>query len=579
MTFVSASDKVAAVNRLAELRVDTSDFDNSSRIQVEQLRAAPAPPCTPAPPVERPTPPAPATVVHDAAVVTSTGAQNRIVANGHDGEVDRAKAGGNALEEQLRRKLQQEVKAKRLTAAAAAVAAAAVPTSPAKKPKESTSNTLEENANLSSKLGVSPAGSVAKAASKNESPKGSGIRTVRRAAEKSVDTRATSTGEPEASVTAAGSSQQPADAVVDTGAAPAPTAAQPSTVRAPAITRLGTVKGATDVHSAGSRSLSPVPPRTPSPVPQPKTGAPALATFGSDGRGKWPTRRTSEVAKNAVRSRSATFVPTDGLVPALKAHNRRLVVTVPSAPDPTRRTWAYGFSGPFFKFLEQDPKTGELLFVDRAKNASYVGVIPASEVVIAGLREVGLQNLSLAEAGATVAGAHVASALPTAFSAATAAVTAALDGSTSSSSSTAGSEGLDASGVVVLSKVCDPVTVSTSTTSSGKDCVAAAGADDTAAAALARGGLDAEKGELLLPPAVTGGVAGGVNAARQIEAVGKRQIEAVGKNPTKRCRENVLGGEGKRPLPRGELGARISKSEEELRDLQEKKIPRSVHFV
>lgn len=55
MTFESALDKTAAVARLANLYLDTSDFDNSPRVQVEYVHASPAPPPpSPPPTAEKP---------------------------------------------------------------------------------------------------------------------------------------------------------------------------------------------------------------------------------------------------------------------------------------------------------------------------------------------------------------------------------------------------------------------------------------------------------------------------------------------------------------------------------------------
>lgn len=241
-------------------------------------------------------------------------------------------------------------------------------------------------------------------------------------------------------------------------------------------------------------------------------------------------------------------------MPPLKALGKRLVVVRPSGPpDPTLRNWRYSFNGEYFKLLERDPKTRDLLRCDRSRNASYAGVIPSWEVVLAGLREQATKRRS----AATVAAPVVPAVSPLTISAVAVAAATAIGGTGSSGGDT-----------------------SVRTTSSGSD--VDAGEPGGPSGQVGRGALERypdAMGESTQPPALagTGEAAAGAKPDKGVLA-GTALVR--GSPPTVGAvagsSRDLAVVEGKQQIPERKWSLRIREAEVELRALQEVKIPRFV---
>lgn len=87
-------------------------------------------------------------------------------------------------------------------------------------------------------------------------------------------------------------------------------------------------------------------------------------------------------AVSPIRRGNGASEPAGRFAPPLKAASKRLVVMRPTGPpDPTMRAWPYSFSGEYFKLLERGPNMGAC---DPSKNASYLGVVLPTKAVVAG---------------------------------------------------------------------------------------------------------------------------------------------------------------------------------------------------
>lgn len=567
MTFASALEKVAAVARLAELRFDTSDFDNSPRVQVEQVRVAPAPPSTPAPLVDD--------AASSSALPTATPEPEAIKQPNEDNGPDPnsgiggeggGEGGGHALEEALRRKTQQGLQAKRLIAAAAAAAAAAQ----AGAASESCC-AMQEACDLTPKKsgGLAPSPHITVV---------------------------------EAGATTSSLSPRPRAGAAGTSPNATPSTVQPTTATQ-SQTESGAVEGEVLVDPRAFPSSLPIVPReksrTPSPVP-PKMLTTALATARSDVRGVSPPQRAlgntgargvspTPRAGGNLHWKAAPAAATRSTVTPLKALNKRLVVMPPSLsdpPDPTKRKWNFGFDGPYFKLLDRDLKTGEVLRCDQSKNSSYVGVIPPTKIVIAGLREIVYQKkIAAATAAAVAAGAAPGSASPAgspsessaAAASASFRISSGVSGATrtsgdgSNTNSEAGSNTNSEAGSnsgsseEVISKARNPTTVSSVAIKTGSH-----GAVAIAPAIAVRSGAGWEgRSSSSVALASGGSSVGGVSSADQI-------MTGVGVEKNSGSLAPVSGRGMKRPLPRGNLAVRIAEVQEELQALQETKIPRFV---
>lgn len=419
MTFASSSEKADTVARLAELRFDTSDFDNSPRVQVEQVRAAPAPPSTPAPPIDESAPssepqtasPAPQAAVPPKQNTRPAAANSSFVGEAGKGAyaVRRTRAvegegSGHALEEQLRRNIQQGLQAKRLIAAAAAAA------------KAKAKAEAEVEAKAAAAASAAQAVTTGDASTSEKEMSNKAVKTGMVGARKSdvalttledaaVATRDFVGGRRAASpATASSLTPQHTPGAVSSG--------RGSTVKAaPALgsktdNRAAAGQSSTDAKASRS-SLSTGPRRegrAPSPVATEevaKAVASALATPRSDGRSSSPTMPTMAVSNPQWK---ATQAVNRSAITPLKAMHKRLIVVPPAPsdpPDPTKRKWNFGFDGPYFKLFDRDRKTGEALRCDPSKNWSYIGVTPPLDVLVSGLREMANQKKSATTAATT----------------------------------------------------------------------------------------------------------------------------------------------------------------------------------
>lgn len=313
--------------------------------------------------------------------------------------------------------------------------------------------------------------------------------------------------------------------------------------------------------ASSSRSSSPVPPvaQAPSSMPSrtrpspsvpintrvPARSAPVMKSL----RHSPPRLHTGAVGIRGISlsARAVNFgqlSSTSSVPPPIKARDKRVVVTVPSGPDPTRRKWSYGFDSPYFNLIRQDPQKGQQLVCDTSKNANYMGVIPPSEVVVAGLRELQRQKLSQATPTQTSAESNASRTAKLAANASsTVSGASASSQSTASSSHRVGDDGRRDSGHDGSAEVARESPPPMSSTASKQP---AANPEKTSMT----GGV--------VPGAIgTGGVKS-PRSSTQTEAPVK--LAVIGRNS---------GSEGS-------LEARISRTEEELATLRETKIPRSV---
>ncbi|CAM9228220.1 unnamed protein product [Sphacelaria rigidula] len=592
MTFASSSEKVDTVARLAELRFDTSDFDNSPRVQVEQVRAAPAPPSTPAPPIDESVPsskPQSTLPVRRAAVPPKQNARPAAAISGPAGDAGKGayaatrtkvvegEGSGHALEEQLRRNIQQGLQAKRLVAAAAAKAKA------------------KAEAKAAAAASAAQTGTAADTNTSAKEMSNEVRKTDKVGARKSEGALAT---QEDAAVTTSDFEDRKRAASPITASSLAPqstprvisSATRMAVKAAPALgsktdSRAAVGQGLTDPRA--SRSSLSTGPRRESRVPSSgtteevaKAVASALATSRSDGRSSSPTMAVSNPHWKAtqVANRSA--------VTPLKAMHKRLIVVPPSPgdpPDPTKRKWNFGFDGPYFKLLDRDRKTGEALRCDRSKNWSYIGVTPPLEVLISGLREMANQKRSAVTAATATT---TRSAVPRAISptAAGAADSTAAVADITVRSSSGGSSGThsDAGSTAGRSESAQP--------SGSKSPVADSSA--TVATTERHGGYARStaigSAPATMPPATT---AGSQKQASPLAAVVGRSV-AVGCGLSVRqvvagmgvlhdvpSGEIVGDGVGGVKAPRlrgGALAVRISEVQKELRLLQKNTIPRFV---
>ena len=541
ITFECAADKMAAVARLAKLNVDTSDFDDSSRLQVELALSKPDPP--PPPPPLPPSPPREPLVGVAVGGVppkdllspapSSAGIEATLAVNG---KVSVAAAAAVAVAAPAsaegaplnalpvvspvlgaRERALKALQAERLIAAEAAKAraaqakgktkatakigpAAVVAVEPpavaagvtAQSKSARSASTLAKTAagGASTKTGAS-SGRVSPGGATPKSPrKDSGVPEKAKAVAESrggnghgnagagsgggnggeqAETRSKPVSKaphPQAAVAETSKANAKASAAfttptVETAATAAVAGIDAVVVGAKGsrVVGLPPARGVSRVPPA--RGVSPVPPargvspvprerRTPSPVPRPLAasstaandvrGAASFAAFGvpkaapeprnlsPSRRGNHsPTRPGGHVYAKPTPMRGSSGVGGGDLgggvlaetaLPPLKAAGKRLVIVTPSGPpDPTVRPWPYFFRGDYFALLPQDPRTGGLQMCDPSKNASYVGVIPPMEAVLAGLREENepLQQLELedvAEEAAAVTGSSGAESPP-----------------------------------------------------------------------------------------------------------------------------------------------------------------------
>lgn len=474
MTFTSSDAKMAAVRDLSELGVDTTDFNNSARVQVEQARAIPPPP-PPSPPP--PPPPSLKKLPAESLPVTTqapseraevarkdpVAANSEVKAMSDKGSSNKTAASKRVKE--AREKALKGLQAERLIAAAKAAAAQAMKTVTEKASAAQTGKHATEKAaagQTEKKVAVAQDGkkAVEKARTSDESnvslkvadsektrntrrsESGQGAhvvgkkQTLAQASDAALQGRVRVESSPEWTVvkgqeSAAKVSDQskvsktatdklaveavraqtattvvPARAVVAETILKAPVGLRPlradalgigeaaaAAASATAVTSVSVLKQRDSrvTETSGIRSTSPRVPqerRSPSP-PVPamvarKIGGDraAVTNVALGPRGLSPTRRGGKRVGTPTGNAERIPLP-------LKSLGKRLVVTLPSGPpDPTLRSWRYGFSSEYFRLMDKDPKTGETLpWCDPSKNSSYTGVLPSSEVVLGGLRE------------------------------------------------------------------------------------------------------------------------------------------------------------------------------------------------
>ena len=513
LTFECALDKLAAVALLSKLHVDTSDFDDSSRLQVELALSQPAPPppppLPPSPPRELPPPPPrepPIDVTVDItpndpfpSALSSTGIEAKVAVNGKLPAAAAASAEdappkappvvtpAMATRDRVLKALQAE---RLISVETAKARAAKAKGSTNIKTKVGTavttgtprSKSAKRAAEASAKPGSSPPRRASPGANSKSLLKDPGVSGKAKAVPgtrggdgdgdgdgsggggggsdgEQANTRSKSTRKapphpqvavaetskskaspkppPSADANAKGSSSAARATPTDETSAAIPSAAG-ATAAAAEGADVAAVAG-----NKGRRVVGVFPGRrTPSPVPTPRgvssTGASndagaapstsaafAVPKPASEPRNLSPTRRGAhsptrqgaQLYGGAMRGSSSSSSSSSGVggggglaveraLPPLKAAGKRLVVLMPSGPpDPTVRPWPYRFRGDYFQLLQRDPLMGGALMCDPSKNASYVGVMPPMEVVLAGLREEQplLQQLELEAAASEAA--------------------------------------------------------------------------------------------------------------------------------------------------------------------------------
>lgn len=468
MTFTSSDAKMAAVRNLGELGVDTTDFNNSLRVQVEQARAIPPPP-----PLSPPPPPPPLSPkklpAESLPQTTQASSEKTKVARkdpspcpaaaskpeltnsevkAMDDKGSSSKTVASKRVKEAREKALKGLQEERRIAAAKAAAALAgkhttgkVVVAQDEKKVVEKARTSDESSKCSKadsektrNTRPSESGQGAPVVGKKQplahasgaalegrvrvesSPEGTGVKGAESAAKaldqskvsKTVLNSKTARDKLAAEVARAQTATTlvPAKAVVAETILKAPVGLRPprpdalgigkaaaSAAAAPAVTSISALKQRDSrvMEISGTRSTSPRVPqarRSPSP-PVPamvarKIGGDraAMINVAPGTRGLSPTRRGGKRVGTPTVNAERIPLP-------MKSLGKRLVVTLPSGPpDPTLRSWRYGFSSEYFRLMDKDPKTGEPLpWCDPSKNSSYTGVLPSSEVVLDGLRE------------------------------------------------------------------------------------------------------------------------------------------------------------------------------------------------
>lgn len=464
ITFTSSDAKMAAVRNLGELGVDTTDFNNSLRVQVEQARAIPPPPpLSPPPPPPPPSPKkrpveslprttqAPPEVTEvalkDSSLCPAATLKPKLTnseAKAMDDKGSPSKTVASKRVKEAREKALKGLQEERRIAAAKAAAALAEKHTTEKVAAAHDEKKAVEKARTSDESNMclkadsektrntkrSGSGQGAPVVGKKQplarasdaalqgrirvesSPEGTGVKgpesAVKALDQSKISTTVLNSNTARDKLTAKVARAQtattlvPAKSVVAGTILKAPVGLRP---RRPDALGIGKAAAATAVTSipalkqrdsrvmeiSGTRStsprvtqarLSPSPP-VPAMVARKIGGDRAAMTNVALGpRGLSPTRRGGKRVGTPTGNAERIPLP-------MKSLGKRLMVTLPSGPpDPTLRNWRYGFCSEYFRLMDKDPKTGEPLpGCDPSKNSSYTGVLPSSEVVLDGLRE------------------------------------------------------------------------------------------------------------------------------------------------------------------------------------------------